>query len=139
MPTPHEELLTLKKKLSAALDASIKAEVRGVGRVPLFGFKKHLREYSARVKELNEAYEALGVQYIDTFAEVLKNNHGVDWNNVVNPRAGECMEPTHSFTALVGNKIRKMEAVSVGNRIVFFLDGVALGENEKADYGTINV
>jgi len=138
MPTPHEELLALKTKFSDALNESIDCDLYGLREMPFFGRKEYIRKHAVRVKELNDAYEELAVKYLEMFVDVLEEKHGVSKNNIVQLGAGTCMEPIHPFTALVGTKIREMEAVSVGNRIVFFLDGVALGEDEKADYGTIN-
>ena len=134
MPTPHEELLTLKRKASEALDQYVYADIHGMKGAPFFGYRKRLKSHIAAVSELKSTYDVLGAQYSKLFNKVLEEQHGVVPNDIVDDGREHCFDTHHDFTVLVGKKIREMSAVSVGNRVMFFLDGEALGEEEKVDY-----
>jgi hypothetical protein len=127
MTTTHEQLLDLKTKASKALDIYVRTQMTAA---PMFGYKKHV----SKLGVLKENYDALARDYAAMFNEVLESNHGVRPNDIVEAREGLSYENSHPFTALIERKVRKMSATSVGNRIVFFLDDVALGEDEKVSY-----
>jgi hypothetical protein len=123
---PHEELLETQRKMRTACD--LWNNYRFTETPVFFGRKKW--EEAKRTVKAN--YEALETEYTNTFNKILRDNHGIDPADLV--KKGHGLMGDHEFTVLLDRKIRAMKAVAVGNRIVFFLDDTALGENEKASY-----
>lgn len=136
MATAHEELLVLKETASASLDRLVTAESEASRYISIFAIRqrKQAKQRVQRIIEMNAEYEKLGKEYLSRFHEVLHEKHGIDPNDLVSVGDGSLLSKCHSFAALIDHRVRKMEAITIGNRIVFFLEGVSLGEDEKATY-----
>lgn len=130
MPTPHETLLTLKDIVIRA-KANYEHAKYETPSPFFFGYKK----YQNNITQQGVTFNTVRGQYIDEVKKVLQGNHGIDPNDIVQLSEYDALHEHHKFTVLINGRIREMKAVSVGNRIVFFLDDVALGEGEKASYG----
>jgi hypothetical protein len=130
MPTPHETLLTLKDIVIRAKNNYDHAKHETYPPF-LLGHKK----YKANIAALGATFKSLRGQYVEEVKKVLQENHGIDPNDIVQLAEYDALYEHHKFTVLINGRIREMKAVGVGNRIVVFLDDVALGENEKASYG----
>jgi hypothetical protein len=131
MPTPHETLLVLK---NIVIRAKSKYDHARHETYPpfLFGYKK----YEANITKLGLEFKEMRGQYLEEVKKVLRENHGIDPNDIVRLDEHDALHEHHKFTALIDGRIREMKAVGVGNRIVFFLNDVALGEEEKVSYAT---
>lgn len=129
MTTPHETLLTLK---NIVIRAKAKYDFARYETAPpfLFGWKKH----EDNIAQQGTTFTTLREEYVDEVKKVLQENHGIDPNDIVQINECDAIRGQHQFTVLINGKIREMKALGVGNRIVFFLDETALGEDEKASY-----
>lgn len=125
MPTPHETLFELKKGLRTAKNQRDFAELEFYGST--FGGQKQANKFF----RLGDEYQKLRGEYLKSFYTVLEENHGVKKSDII--AKGKATKKNHQFTVLLGGRLLIMHALSTGEKITFFLQGVTLGDNEKIE------
>lgn len=119
MTTKHEELYSLHAQGDAAYTKMHKEMMKASGM--MFGFRRQ-RRYA---DELLATYKKLESEFDVMFKEVLLSSHGISQDDI----AGRVN--TDKFRVLIDRKLHEVKVEKVGKRFVFFLDGIALDEDEK--------
>jgi hypothetical protein len=116
--TKHEELYALYQKRDEAWDRlwdeSSKTPV-------FFGFKRHLN----KINELRDNSHRASRNFENLLYDVLLSKHGISRDSIV----GEANSAR--FKVIINRRLREVTVKDVGQRFVFFIDGLALKENEK--------
>lgn len=125
MPTPHENLFELKKELRTAKDKRDFAELEFYGST--FGSQKQANKFF----QLEDEYQKLRGEYLKSFYTVLEESHGVKKSDII--KKGSVTKKLHVFTVLLAGRLLNMHTISIDKKATFFLQGVALKENEKIE------